>query len=138
MLIAASATSRLETATSTATSSEPPTKPTLSSVLQQMLAAASSRGERESCGISAACAGLCAVPAMLISAASARTTANGAPAETASAAPAARSARVTPPAISISLREWRSASIEAYGAASTDGAMRTSTATPTARAPPSP
>jgi hypothetical protein len=83
----------------------------LSIVLQHTFAAASSVGERDSCGISAACAGLCAIPAMLISAARLSTSANGPSAATTAASAAPSAARARPPATSTRRREWWSASI---------------------------
>ena len=111
-------------------------KPTYSTVLQQTFAAASSTGVRASWGVSAACAGRCAVCATVKTTANTRTTPSGAPAAAAHAAPSSAAVRAAALQTSTDRRERRSASIAAYGAARPAGSMRTTSATATAPVPP--
>ena len=119
-------------------SSAPTRKLALSRPLHAALAAASSCGVRASNASSAAWAGRWALCRTVTSAASASTTASGAPAGTSPAIATSAAARPAQEAASTSRRERRSATSPTKGAARPAGSIRTNAASPTAVAPPSP
>ena len=89
------------------------------------LAAASSAGVRASCGISAACAGRCAVPRDGEQRGEDQHDAERRARAGGHRAPASATVARTALHSSSARREWRSASIAAYGAASPEGGIRT-------------
>ncbi len=134
--VAAKASSALVAAISEPPAIAPHRKPALSIAVSTALEAASCSGVRASVGSSAACAGLIAVEAIVKTAASPSTSANGASSATAPAISARQPERTSVACTITSRRELRSASRLVIGAVNAAGSSRTSAAMPTADAPP--
>ena len=134
--VTANASSGLVAAISEPPAIAPTRKPALSIPVSTALETASCSGERASVGSSAACAGLIAVEAIVNTAASASTRANGAASATAPAISARHADRTSVACTITSRRELRSAIRLVTGAVNAAGSIRTSAATPTADAPP--